>query len=110
MKLLRYVASTSDPDAIRLLARGGFGMNPAIMDWEPDRIGLFIEPRKFNDDKEGKYWCLLNKAEAAHLLREWQEDPRYTERVQPEIRNPSGVNYFKNQVDHFRNHMENRKW
>lgn len=102
MRLMKYVA-VSEPYYL-------FVLGPATLDlkegpkWQPDRLGLFVEPRKFNEDKEGAYWCLLTKADAAAMHRDWVEDPRYTEDK------PNGQNYFKNQVDQFKEKMESRTW
>jgi len=103
LKLLKFVA-VSDPNNITLLGPTILELHPGV-DWTPCRVGSFVEPRRFNDDKEDLFWCLLSKAEALSLLRDWHEDPQYSEEPKP-----NGQNYFKNTVDNFEHKMENRKW
>lgn len=103
LKLLKFVA-VDDPRNITLLGAATLDLHTGV-DWLPCRVGMFVEPRRFNDDKEDLFWCLLNKVEALSLLRDWCEDPQYT--AEP---SPNGQNYFKNTVNNFEHKMENRKW
>lgn len=103
MKLLRYVAAVYEFHAIRVLGWSVVGMNPAIQNWEPDRISSFIDPKSFNDDEEGKFWCLLHKDEALALYGEWVKDPRYQG-----VDRKEEQNYFKNRVDLFKQKVEER--
>lgn len=103
LKLLKFVA-VSDPCNITLLGPASLDLHPGVS-WTPRRVSAFVEPRRFNDDKEDLLWCLLSKIEALSLLRDWHEDPQYTEEPRS-----NGQNYFKNTVDNFELKMESRKW
>lgn len=65
-------------------------------------LSNFVEPRRFNDDKRGDKWALLNFEEARELHALWKADPRYQESSEHK------TNYYKNQVDHFEWSMEKR--
>jgi len=66
-------------------------------------VGFYVEPGTFIKDKDGTYWSLLSKADAAALLKHWKSIRQYTEKIEDK------PNYFKNSVDHFENMME-KKW
>jgi hypothetical protein len=73
--------------------------------WTPARISFFIEPSSFVRDKTDCLWCLLSKADALALHREWLEDERYSAAIKE-----GASNYYKNQVDEFKHILERRKW
>ena len=104
-KLLKFATSSVDPENLHILGRVVMSLEPVTRDWKPERIFDFVQPRRFNDDKDNRYWSLLSKREAITLLQEWQEDPRYTE-----VASTTGTNYFKNQVDLFDQKVDERKW
>jgi hypothetical protein len=64
---------------------------------------LYVEPRTFNDDKEGRYWSLLSKEDAKALHKHWKGSQQYN------VKSDDKQNYYKNGVDHFEWQMES-KW
>jgi len=102
LRLLLHVEAPDDARVYGVIAERDIIW---FKDERPERmveLSHFIEPRVFNNDKDGKMWSLLHKSDAVALHKYWMNTASYAE-----VPATGKHNYFKNSVDSFKHNMEN---